>query len=380
MAGEPDTIVTGLDTLAERWERAREALKNEGLGPVIVYASGALGRYGLANYLTGAFPDPKGAYVVFGSEVPPVIVARSPDERLRWELYGNALVEIAYPTGSSHLAVLERVAELIDAQRDSSPPAVSAAGGRGLPWKDHHHLTELLGVASLPDVTRLLNQIKRFKTPSDLQGMGSAMRVAEQALDRFVAQAYAGMTELEAAAMIEAMLRQGGAPTCLVYVSAGPYLSQAPTERSLEQGDVVTVFVEVANADGYWVELGALVGFGRVAGDRWTLAEKVVDTLRQAERRIVAGSQASGLACELDRLVKATGRPAFGYGHGVGIDEEPPVVSRGDHTPLEAGTTIALHPSILKGDMSLAVANTYSLHEHGAVPLSNHPYRIYSIP
>ncbi|MCE2530376.1 MAG: aminopeptidase P family protein [Acidimicrobiia bacterium] len=367
--------MTGLDTLAERWERAREALKNEGLGPVVVCASGVLGRYGLANYLTGSFPDPKGTYVVFGSEAPPVIVARSPDERLRWELYGNALVETTYPTGSSHLAVLERVAELIDAQQDCRPPAAAAAGGRGLPWKDHQRLTELLGVANLPDVYPLLNQIKRFKTPSDLQGMGSAIRMAEEALDRFVAQAYAGMTELEAAAMIEAML-----PTCLVYVSAGPYLSQAPTERSLDQGDVVTVFVEVANADGYWVELGALVAFGRVAGDRWTLAEKIVDTLRQAERHIVAGSRASGLACELDRLVKATGHPAFGYGHGVGIDEEPPVISRGDHTPLEAGTTITLHPSILKGDMSLAVANTYSLHEHGAVPLSSHPYRIYRIP
>ena len=350
------------------------------MGPLIVHGSGALGRYGLANYLTGAFPDSKGAYVVFGSEVSPVIVARSPDERLKCELYGNALVEIAYPARSSHLAMLERVTELVHAEQDTRPPAVAAGGMRGLPWKDHQRFTELLGIDDLPDVSRLLNHLKRFKTPPDLKGMRSAMRTAEEALDRFVAETSVGMTELEAASMIEARLRRGGAPTCLVDVSAGPYLSQAPTKRSFEQGDLVTVFVEVANADGYWVELGALVGFGRVAADRWALAEKTVDTLRQAEHHIVAGSRASDLAREFDRLVGAVGRPAFGFGHGVGIDEEPPMVSPDDRTRLEAGTTLALHPSILTGEMSLAVANTYLLHAQGTVPLSSHPYTIYNIP
>lgn len=376
------STLIGIDSLAERWDRSREVLRAAGVGPVIVYASGVLGRYGLANYLTGTFPDPKGTYVVFGSGVPPVIVAAAPGERLRWERYGNALVEIAYPAGPSRRARLERVAELINAQEDSGPPAAAAGGMRGLPWKDHQCLTELLGIADLPDVSHLLEDVKRFKTPTDLKGMRSSIRMAEDALDRFVTRAYAGMTELKAAAMIESKLREEGALTCLVEVSAGPYLSQAPTHRPLERGDLITVFVEAANADGYWVELGALVRFGRIAADRQSLAEKTIDTLRQAERYVVPGSRASDLACRIGKLVEAGGRPAFGYGHGVGVDEEPPVVSPYDHTPIETGTTIALHPSILTpGDqVSLAVANTYSLDEHGAAPLSNHPYRIYSVP
>jgi len=65
----------------------------------------------------------------------------------------------------------------------------------------------------------------------------------------------------------------------------------------------------------------------------------------------------------------------------VGVDEERPTVSHGDQTPLETGTTIALHPSILTsgGRHSLAVANTYSVGERGVEPLSGHPYRIRSI-
>ncbi len=380
MKPDRQTLIT-LDVLGERWERAREALRDDGLGPVIVYASGALGRYGLANYLTGAFPDPKGSYVVFGSELPPVIVARSPEERLKWEFYGNALVDIAYPNGPSHFSQLELVAELVLAQQGSGPPT-TAAGMRGLPWKDHRCLIKLLGTANLPDASRPLNHVKRFKTATDLKGMRLSVKMAEDALDSFVAQAYAGMTELEAAAMIESKLRREGARTCLVDVSAGPYLSQAPTGRYLQQGNLVTVFVEVSSTDGYWVELGALVGFGRVAGDRLELAEKTIDTLRRAERNVVPNVRASDLARDIDRLVEPYGRPAFGYGHGVGIDEEPPVVSRDDRTPLEAQTTIALHPSILTsgGQTSLAVANTYSLHEHGAEPLSNHPYSIFRIP
>lgn len=381
MAAHRGSALIGLDTLAERWDRASEALRAAGVGPLIVYATGALGRYGLATYLTGAFPDPKGTYVVFGSEVPPVIVATTPGERRRWEHYGNALVEIAYPAGPSRLARLQRVTELIDAQQDGGPPAVAAGGMRGLPWEDHQRLIQILGVPDLPDVSHLLDDVKRFKTPTDLEGMRTSVRMAEDALDRFVARSHAGMTELEGAAMIESKLRQEGAPTCLVNVSAGPYLSQAPTHRSLDRGDLVTVFVETANADGYWVELGALIGFGRVSADRSALAEKTIDTLRRVEGQVVPGSRASDLACQIDRLVTHVGRPAFGYGHGVGIDEERPTVSPTDHTPLGAGTTIALHPSILTsgGRHSLAVANTYSVDERGVAPLSDHPYRIRSI-
>ena len=380
-AYRPSTLI-GIDTLTQRWERAREVLRREGLGPVIVYATGALSRYGLANYLTGVFPDPKGAYVVFGREVPPVIVAGAPSERRKWDLYGNALVEIAYPTGPSRLAQLERVTQLIQAQEDSRPPAVASGGKRGLPWKDHQHLVKLLRTDNLPDVSILLDQVKRSKMPIDLHGMRSSVEMAEDSFDRFIERAYSGMTELVAAAIIESNLREHGASTCLVNVSAGPYLSQPPTDRSVRPGDLVTVFVEVASADGYWVELGALVGFGRVARDRWALAHKTIDTLRRAEPHVVPGSRASDLAHRIDRLVEEHGRPAFGYGHGVGIDEEGPVVSPDDHSPLEPGTTIALHPSILtsRGEVSLAVANTYSIHERGIVPLSNLPYKVHSIP
>lgn len=259
-AHRPSTLI-GIDTLAQRWDRAREALRREVLGPVIVYGSGTLGQYGLVNYLTGVFPDPKGTYVVFGTEAPPVIVARSPKDRIRWERYGRSLVEIAYPTGPSRLAQLERVTQLIHAQEDSRPPAVASGGMRGLPRQDHQHLTRLLGTDNLPEVSALLGQVKRFKTPTDLEGMRSSVKMAEDSFDRFIDRAYSGMTELEAAAVIESSLRQGGARACLVEVSAGPYLSQAPTGRSIERGDLVTVFVTRFAPLREGAENGWLVGF-----------------------------------------------------------------------------------------------------------------------
>ena len=373
--------LTGIDTLAERWSRVRALLRDEGTGPVVVYGMGVLGQYGLANYLTGAFPDPKGTYIVFGNEKPPLIVAGSPKESLRWQLYGKAHVEIAYPAGTSRLAQLQRVAELVHAQHDGIPPAVAAGGMRGLPWKDHRRLVKLLGVPNLPDVSHLLNRAKKVKTPTDLEGMRSSVKMAENALDRLITRAYVGMTEREAAAMIESKLRADGGLICLVNVSVGPYLSQAPTDRSLQNGNLVTVFVEVANADGYWSELGALIAVGTVAGGQLTLAQKTIDTLRRAERHLTPGSRASDLSSMFDRLVEGIGCAAFGYGHGVGIDEETPTVSPDDHTLLETGMIMALHPSILTSGCqnSLAVANTYSLGDHGATPLSDRPYNIHSI-
>lgn len=375
------STLIGLDTLAERWSRVRALLRDEGVGPVVVYAMGVLGHYGLAHYLTGTFPDRKGTYIVFGNESPPVIVAGSPQEDLRWRLYGRGTVEIAYPSGASRIAQLRRVAELVNTQQDSKPPAVAAGGMRGLPRKDHQRLTKLLGISNLPDVSHLLAQAKRLKTPTDLEGMRSSVKMAEDALDGLIARAYVGMTEREAAAMIESKLRADGAPTSLVDVSGGPYLSQAPTDRLLQDGDLVTVFVEVANPDGYWAEIGALVAFGTLASSQRTLAERTIATLQDAEMLLTPGTRASDLARGIDRLLEAGCHPAFGYGHGVGIDEEQPAVSPDDHTVLESGMSLALHPSISipGGQQSVAVANTYSVGDHGVVPLSEYPYSIPSI-
>ena len=383
LCGIPATGASiGYDVLADRWNRVRLLARAEALGPLIVYGSGVLGQYGLVHYLTGTFPDPKGTYVVFGNQTPPVIVARSPQERLRLQRYGNSPVEIAYPSSGSRHARLQRVAELVAAQRDHNPPAVAAGGLHGLPWSDHQRLMTLLDVPGFADASRILNLAKRPKTPTDLIGMECSIRLAEEALDLFLADGRVGMTEREAAAVIESHLRACGALTSLVDVSAGPYLSQAPTGRVIASGDLVTVFIETAGADGYWVELGVLVAFGTVAGSLWTLAEQTIETTRRAELLATPGCIVSDLAHSIDQLVERFGRPAFGYGHGVGIDEEQPTVSRDDDSILETGMTLALHPSILTetGDRSLAVANTYFIDSRRAVPLSERPYGVYRIP
>ena len=379
MTTEQPTI--GLETLAERWDTVRTLLKAEGLGPLIVYGVGLLGQYGMVQYLTGTFPDLKGTYVVFGRGMPPVIVAGSPLERVRWEKYGDASVEVAFPTDGSRGAQLRLVADLVKNRRDGDSPAVAAGGGRGLPWSDYRVLVDLLAAPGLADASHIVSQAKSRKTAADLAGLRSAMAMAEDALDSFLARAGGGISERSAAASIESELRRRGAPTCLVDVSAGPYLSQAPTDRKLESGDLAKVFVEVASADGYWVELGAVAACGTVTRNVRTSAENCIETLKQAENLLMPGSRCSDVARAIDRRVRRFGYAAFGFGHGIGIDEEEPSISIYDHAELQAGMTIALHPSIMtdRGSDSVAVANSYLIGDQHPVPLSNRPAEIYQI-
>ena len=371
----------GPDMLAGRWERLQAVLESEGIGALIVYGVGVLGQYGMLQYLTGTFPDLKGTYAVFVSERPPVIVAGSPIERLRWQEYGDSYPEVVFPEDSSRHARLRLVADLVSTRRGSNPPAVAAGGGRGLPSADSQQLARLLTVPHLADASHLVSGAKRRKTEADLAGMRSAVGMAEDALDSFVAQARPGFTERAAAVAIEAELGLRGAATSLVHVSAGPYLSQAPTGRTIERGDLVKVFVEVANADGYWVELGAVAACGVIENEIRTLAENCIDVAQTAQALLRPGSRCSDVARALDGLVHRFGNPAFGYGHGVGIDEEPPSLSTDDDTVLESGMTMALHPSIMtdRGGLSVAVANTYLIEDHQTSSLSERPRTIYRI-
>lgn len=375
------SVAAGPDMLAGRWKTLRALLESEGIGTLIVYGMGVLGQYGMFQYLTGTFPDPKGTYAVFGSGRPPVILAGSPIERLRWEEYGDSSLEVAFPDDDSWDARLRLVADLVSARREGMPPAVAAGGGRGLPWADSQQLARLLGVPQFADASHLVNGAKRRKTEADLAGMRSAIEIAEDALDSFVAQARPGITERAAAVAIESELGRGGALTSLVHVSAGPYLSQGPTSRTIESGNLVKVFVEVANTDGYWVELGVVAACGVVPNEIRALAKSCIEVSENAQALLRPGSRCSDVARAVEGLVQRFGNPAFGYGHGVGIDEEPPSLSADDDTVLESGMTMALHPSIMadRSGLSVAVANTYLIEEQQTSSLSERPQTIYEI-
>ncbi len=353
-----------------------------GIATLIVYGRGVVGEYGLVHYLTGFFPSHKGAYVVapVGS-MPTILVASESEARAVRGMVGER-IEVASATESSTEAYVARVAELARSHAESGAIGLAAGGAGGFPAKHLAHLTSLLRDEDIRDATDLLFRAKSHVGPDEAQGLRTAVTVAEAGLDAFARGARLGMSEWEAAGLIERELRGSGALTTLVHVSGGPFLGQPPTNRRISSGDVATVIVELTSQAGYWVELGALFSCGEISAVARQLAESCIQCIQDCPASLGASKRSVAVAHELkERIASFGGRPVIGLGHGVGIDEGPPVISTSDDGRIEDATALAMHPSIGNSDMSiaLAVANTYLIKGRRAEALSAYPDRLYDV-
>ena len=70
-----------------------------------------------------------------------------------------------------------------------------------------------------------------------------------------------------------------------------------------------------------------------------------------------------------------------GYGHGVGIDDESPVISQFEDATITNGMAFALHPLLTNADRTLSttVANTYVMKDGRSQALSNYPHHVWTL-
>jgi len=231
--------------------------------------------------------------------------------------------------------------------------------------------------AMIESATDMMLRVKAVKSLADLAGMRASAALADDALRALAEALYDPACTLAAAAgAAQAVLAAGGAQEMLVYASKGPHYLHRPRPERLEAGELLTVFVEVANADGYWVELARLITRGAPstqARRAITDGQAVMLAAREALTPGRTGGQAyAGIAALVTQGGYSSG---LWLGHGVGVDHDLPTIGKGDATPLMPGMTIAFHPHLVDpaSGTGSSYGDTFLVTEGAAEPLSRWP-------
>lgn len=364
--------------LAERWERTWESMKALSVASIVVHGRGAVGNYGPVTFLTGRIPGPKGETLVMGLDQPPVTVFASPPDALAAKA-GQPGLRVAH--ARPHEDVLEVVIRLIASAKADRAVGLVSGDAQGVPSSYLERLTALLGFAPVP-YTDAFREIRLQKSPADVQSMKSAVALAERCLENFRVNYREGMSERQGAALLSGPLIEGGGALPLLFVSCNQFRGAMPGPRRLATGDLVSAAVEFAGPDGSWVELGALFAAGRLEPRKAQIVQEMFEVLMNAESALGPGRKLDVAARQTLAFIERRGRlPVEGLGHGVGIDEEPPVIAPGCRDTLSEHSLVALHPSLASKEEALAVsvANVFVMTEKGAEPLSSYPYRLHEL-
>lgn len=199
----------------------------------------------------------------------------------------------------------------------------------------------------------LVEGLRERKDPGELALIERAAAVATGALGELLPRVHAGMTEVQIAGTLEALLRDGGSegfpfPTI---VAAGPR-SALPHARSssrvVEQGDFLLIDFG-AIIDGYCADVTRTVTVGRASDRQREVYAVVRDANAMASRAVRAGMLGRDADAVARHYIGERGYgDAFGHslGHGIGLEVHEALVSPSPPTAAPPDAVVTIEPGI----------------------------------
>ncbi len=245
-------------------------------------------------------------------------------------------------------------------------------------------LLQAFPAAELVDGSRLTNRLWRIKAPQELALMKGACGMADRSMAEVSDRVRAGVTELELAEEVNFHLLRLGARTPsfdTAVWSMGPSDDRDANVRISQQALQVgngTSFDFGAVLEGYCSDFGRTVHVGD-PGEEYRRVYEVVMAAQQAGIDTVRpGVTASAVHCATRQVIVDAGYGDWfrhRTGHCIGLDvHEEPFISPEDNTPLEAGMTFTIEPSVFwPGRVGVRVEDIIVCTPDGGVKLNEYP-------
>ena len=339
---------------AERRERLARRMEEKGIDALFLPQSSDL------EYLTGIERDLPffgqssyahgwvlGAFIAPGKE--PLYVF--PRMFVAFHLWGNAPENSIVVNESDDGRALFRKAT-------SSLGDVKTVGIGARTWGEAVlELQQALPGARLVNGTPVVNELRRVKSPRELELMTSAAKIVDDTMVAVVDKVEPGVTMSELVEEVEHQMRIRGSkcPSFPTHIfSYGYEQSHDSTTASgvepIAEGEAV-MFDFGAVYAGYCSDFGRTI----VCGEPHPEYEWAYGVMRAAQEAGRAAAVPGALACEVNAACRAPIEEAglgeffrHRMGHGIGLDiHEQPFISVEDTTPLEAGMTFTDEPSLL---------------------------------
>ena len=205
--------------------------------------------------------------------------------------------------------------------------------------------------------TPLVNELRRVKSPLELELMTVAAHMCDEAMTASADKVETGVTMADLAEEVEHQLRIRGSRTPSFPTHIFSYGYERSHDSTMASGLEPIAEGEAVMFDFGAVHAGYCSDFGRtvVSGEPHAEYAYAYDVMLAAQEAGRAAAVPGALAREVNAACRApiaeAGLGEFfrhRMGHGIGLDvHEQPFISEEDTTPLEAGMTFTDEPSIL---------------------------------
>lgn len=223
---------------------------------------------------------------------------------------------------------------------------------------------------------------RRFKSESEIELIAQAERIGDDAFSYVLERLHVGMTEREAALMLETRMRSLGAEgLSFDTISASGVRSCMPhgtaTDKVIEKGDFLTLdFGCVYN--GYCSDMTRTVVFGNPTDEQ----REIYDIVLAAQERAIENLHVGIKCSDADKIARdVISNAGYGdkfthtLGHSVGIEiHETPVFSPKSTDILQNGNVLSVEPGIyIDGVQGVRIEDLIAVKNGEIINLSGSP-------
>lgn len=235
-------------------------------------------------------------------------------------------------------------------------------------------LRKEIGVRKWQALGEKLNQLRIIKSAKELDCIRRAEAIGDEAFSYILGELRPGMTEIEAALLLEGAMRKKGAEGLSfdTIVASGLHSAMPhaiPGEKRIETGDFVTMDFGCIY-QGYCSDMTRTVVMGKAEQKQKELYQLVLEAQEKALELISAGRTGREVDEAARGHIAAAGYGAY-FGHGLGhslglfIHEEPRLSPKEERV-LEPGMVMTVEPGIyLPGFGGVRIEDLVEIKEDG---------------
>jgi Xaa-Pro aminopeptidase len=247
---------------------------------------------------------------------------------------------------------------------------IAATWNVGMPHAHYERLAEFDKV----DVTREFAGLRARKSEEEIERIRGAAELTDLAILAAVAHAKPGVSELELVAEAEAAYRRRGGSVRITFLRSMPMdapngclPAQNPTDRRLEQGDVILTEFS-ASLGAYSGQVHRPIFVQAEPTEEW---QRLFDVAKRAYDAIAAGMVPGSTEGDAIRNARLIGEAGYGIYddliHGYGTDYGPPLVDKhcvefwrnGTEPPpgrsIEENAVVVIQPNPITPDERMGV-------------------------
>ena len=243
------------------------------------------------------------------------------------------------------------------------------------------------GDFSLVNFDREFDEARAIKSEEELEGVRDSMEIIVDGFWELVKAYQPGKTEAQIMApAVELFFARGAGPQMMNIILSGAKGEaeahfKVPGHRVVEPDDLLLYSLEIAGADGYWVEFSRPLIQGKVSDRTAAMKELYPGALEEAQKYMKDGERASSVHEVVADIMEKHGFP-LGHltGHSIGSTMlERPAIGATVDTELKENMVVSFHPQVIAGDgeVCLYTQDTYRIGKDGGERLADVPWRFF---